>query len=296
MKYGLLIYKNSYNLGDEIQSIAAMQYLPHIDYYIDRDSAEIIPVSNTKDEENEKIRVIYNGWFDGQYCHFPPNPRIEPLFISFHVNETDHSNDTYYDVLTPEKDFKSLVSKREFWLRFEPVLCRDTSTVEKFTRSKILAEFSGCLTLTLKNPSTIRGDNIVVVDTDSMFPKLYEELVPPHIHNQCIHLYQAIVEILPHEEKVELAKKHLQTIAGAKLVITSRLHTLLPCIAFGTPVIFIHGDKKDIRFSGLDQFFIIYGEGDRIDFDDVSKHLVQDPHLNLLIQNLREKASQFCSL
>ena len=40
------------------------------------------------------------------------------------------------------------------------------------------------------------------------------------------------------KEKVEFAEQHLKYIANAKLVITSRIHSALPAVAFGTPVYF----------------------------------------------------------
>ena len=61
MKYGLLVgkgiaFKNTSdgykNIGDYIQNIAAMQYLPTIDDYIDRESLY---------EGKEKIKVIIIG-------------------------------------------------------------------------------------------------------------------------------------------------------------------------------------------------------------------------------------------
>ena len=36
MKYGLVVYKDTDNIGDDILSYAAMRFLPRIDYIIDR--------------------------------------------------------------------------------------------------------------------------------------------------------------------------------------------------------------------------------------------------------------------
>ncbi len=38
MKYGLMYYKSTDNIGDDIQTYVAMKFLPHIDYYIYRES------------------------------------------------------------------------------------------------------------------------------------------------------------------------------------------------------------------------------------------------------------------
>jgi exopolysaccharide biosynthesis predicted pyruvyltransferase EpsI len=50
--------------------------------------------------------------------------------------------------------------------------------------------------------------------------------------------------------KFQKAEALLEKYAQAKLVITSRLHCALPCIALGTPIIFIPKDITDVRYSG----------------------------------------------
>ena len=67
--YGLLRYETSYNLGDEIQSIAAQQFLPRTDYLIDRDTGTYVNQHDGLRTETpySAIKTLYNGWFDGQY-------------------------------------------------------------------------------------------------------------------------------------------------------------------------------------------------------------------------------------
>lgn len=45
MKYGLLYYKDTDNIGDDIQSYATSQFLPRIDYLIDREKIELFTPS-----------------------------------------------------------------------------------------------------------------------------------------------------------------------------------------------------------------------------------------------------------
>jgi len=61
VKYGLLTYRTE-NIGDEIQSIAARQFLPRVDIYVERDSLNNVV-------SDEKIKLIMNGWF----THKPEN-------------------------------------------------------------------------------------------------------------------------------------------------------------------------------------------------------------------------------
>ena len=52
----------------------------------------------------------------------------------------------------------------------------------------------------------------------------------------------------------DLAISRLRELANAKLVATSRLHVALPCLAFGTPVVFFPPISKpdNTRFSGYE--------------------------------------------
>ena len=41
MKYGVIYYNNTHNLGDDILSYAGKQFLPQVDYYIDREHLDV---------------------------------------------------------------------------------------------------------------------------------------------------------------------------------------------------------------------------------------------------------------
>ena len=58
MKYGLLYYKDTDNIGDDIQSYASSRFLPKIDYLIDRENLETF-IPNKK----EYVKVIMNAWY-----------------------------------------------------------------------------------------------------------------------------------------------------------------------------------------------------------------------------------------
>lgn len=83
MKYGIFSYdenKIQFNVGDNVQSLAAKQYMPRVDTYINRE--------RLADYHGEKMKVIMNGWFTHNYNNWVPSEDIEPLFVSFHVNNT----------------------------------------------------------------------------------------------------------------------------------------------------------------------------------------------------------------
>ena len=48
MKFGLVVYPETQNLGDDIQSYAAMQFLPRVDYYLDRERLNFFQSEDAK--------------------------------------------------------------------------------------------------------------------------------------------------------------------------------------------------------------------------------------------------------
>lgn len=59
MKYGLIYYKNTHNLGDDILSYVGKKFLPKVDYYIDREHLDVfIP-----DEKEYVATIAMVGFF-----------------------------------------------------------------------------------------------------------------------------------------------------------------------------------------------------------------------------------------
>jgi hypothetical protein len=109
------------------------------------------------------------------------------------------------------------------------------------------AYFSGCLTLTFINYYIPRSNNICIVD----LPQTVMSVIPKHIHKHVITLSHIITSISNHDIRLQYAQDLLNMYSNARCVITSRLHCALPCLAFGTPVVFIYQNKHDPRFPGL---------------------------------------------
>ena len=79
MKYGIMYYKYTDNIGDDIQTYTALRFLPHIDYQIDREDLNCF-IPNKK----EFVATIMNGWFLHNKAAWPPSPYIYPLLLSMH--------------------------------------------------------------------------------------------------------------------------------------------------------------------------------------------------------------------
>ncbi len=274
MKFGLLSYGYTDNIGDEIQSLAASQFLPRVDIIVERDRLHW-------QKDGGDLFVILNGWFTHQYG-WPPPRNIHPLFVSFYAHR-------------PNELIKA--EFREYFRAHEPIGCRSPATARALMNIGVDAYFSGCLTLTLQRPETPRQDHIYAVDVEE---DLYDDLIPRTIREKCVHLTHAFppdssgiagkqmwrandfifrafnkldqrrsigrstryaLDVRRHSLRMKLAGEMLDRYKAAKLVITSRLHVAMPCLALGTPVILLkRGIRSDVRFEGLRDLVTFFDE------------------------------------
>lgn len=299
MKKGLLVYNSLgktadyYNIGDIIQSLSALQFIKVADYFVNREQLNNF--------SKEKILLIMNGWFMHNPQNWPPSYLIEPLLISFHINEYAKEE------LTSNQSI-------DFFKKNQPIGCRDYNTMNILKEKGVDAYFSGCLTLTLNesiSSSNVRHGVCIVDPIVSHYNKISLSLVKILVYfftlmSQFKTIYKIYFKIyesanetknslkekfrvlynaitlfrtyknylskdilinsdyyshiykdgnLNEEEKIVEAKRILNKYASASLVITSRIHCALPCLAFETPVIFIQnvdeGKYSDCRFGGL---------------------------------------------
>ena len=237
------------NIGDCIQSLAARQYFPSVERCIDRD--------RLGEYAGEPVNVIMNAWYRLWRRNMVFSSRINPLLVSVHINNTDAMTDEALD----------------YFRRHEPVGCRDACTVD-FLRSKgIKAYFSGCLTLTLgrtyRVSDDVKREGVYFVDyqfgyDEAIDAELRKVLNGFRRRRKCYvrsHYYPAGIDFDRRMREAELIVKEY---ARAELVITRNIHCALPCLALGTPVIFLTPRYDSRRFSGLIGFFNrigIDGEG-----------------------------------
>lgn len=248
-KFYKMTYSNSGNLGDHIQTIATEQFIK-AEGGVERDGLSYY--------NGEPILLLMQGWFGNVKRHkhmFPPSNHIKPIFIGFHISDTKE-----------DREFYSSNNAINYFKKHEPIGCRDISTKLFLAKFGVETYFSRCLTTTFptreKNPNK---EKIFIVDCIS------DMLIPPKILNRAEKLTHHALETetqLEKEKKANLLLKRYKN--EATLVITSRLHCALPCIAMGIPVIFIE-DKHDIRFSAIDDLIDIKHIDKKIFNSDKSK-------------------------
>lgn len=157
-KYAVLSYQTD-NLGDEIQSVAAEQFLPGIDLRIDRDRLDRRP---------DGCKIILHGWYINAPQCWPPGSFLSPLITSIHI-----SRELFPQNLGGLKPTDILLRGESLrYLRDHgPIGARDLSTLALLRDHHIDAQFSACLTLTLGSGRVaVHGDYVCAVDLPPALP------------------------------------------------------------------------------------------------------------------------------
>lgn len=233
MKYGLLYYKDTDNIGDDIQSYAASQFLPKIDYMIDREHLnEFVP------KKKEYVKTIMNAWYIHDKFNFGISPYINPLLISMFFK-----NFPYTSGITVGMDYIN-DNVKDILKKYGPVGTRDFHTQKMLNNLKVDNYFSGCMTLTINKFDNITQGEYIVVNglTNEEI-----EYIKSKTNRKIIKFQQDIEKGSLSDESWEKRKNRvidvLKLYQGAHMVITNKLHCSLPCLALETPVLLLY-DKS----------------------------------------------------
>jgi hypothetical protein len=228
-----------------------------------------------------------NGWFLGKPDdNWPPSPDIEPLFISFHITEsavrklTSQESINYFKKYEPigcrDLYTMNLLKNKGVDAYFSGCLTLTLKNKVASRSDKILIvdvpkEMLDCIPTSLIKKSEISSQYayLSLAKKTRIFFRDYRGHIYTHIKNlNCLQIFKKVFEgiskkiyvacQLSTQKKLELAEERLNDMATAKLVITSRLHCVLPCIAFKTPVISLRANPDDPRYKGLLQYINHY--------------------------------------
>ncbi len=238
---------DSINIGDYIQSLAAKQYLPdtQIPVLIDRDKIAYY--------NGQNIDLIANAWYWIHDGNIRFSDKINPLLVAVHLN----------NLYTIPKETLNYLKQHE------PIGCRDYTTRNFLMFKGIKAYFSSCLTTTLdlkyKQKDNKRKNTIIFCDytideteqnrTDTELKKILAQYANYTIEHTK-HSYPLGTDI---GECFTEAENLIKKYATAKLVITTRIHCALPCLALGTPVILILKNYDKFRYNGISQLLNVIG-------------------------------------
>lgn len=276
------------NIGDYIQALAASQFLPSADLFIEREKL--------KDYDGEECRMIMNGWYMHDPSQWPPSPEIHPLFVAVHINSS----------AAPRLLSEGGVA---YLKKHAPIGCRDLYTERMLQERGVESYFSGCLTLTLgkKYKAAHRDGTCCFVDPYYITPKTVTaalknlfyllshwkavdmvagkfpkhggwlrkrlDLVTFYREYSRVFTKETLLEaeyicqqnedyarLFPSDtERLAEAERLVGKYAQASLVVTSRIHCALPCLGLGTPVIYTEDmaqpEASSCRLGGLRELF-----------------------------------------
>lgn len=316
VKDGLLIYEshnNLINIGDYIQSLAARQFLNSPVKYVSREKLN--------EYNSSKIRLIMNGWFLHEIKNWPPADSINPIFVAFHLNSSASGllnnnksieylkknepigcRDRYTVDLLTKKGIKAYftgcltltlgetysskekTNKIYFVDPFIPnisglsTISKLWRIVKKIHRLKVIKRI-----YTKKYNSTFSLTNLVnTINFFDMYTKLFSR---NELENAeyITHLYNP-KKFSNEYEKFDEAKRLLNNYSQASLVITSRIHCALPCLAMETPVLYTDDfDKEEISSCRLDGLLELFN---KVQFKGI-KLVMNDLYTEREIKNLK---------
>lgn len=284
MKYGLIYFRGTSNIGDDILSYAGKRFYPQIDYYINRESLD-----QFAPKEREYVATIANGWYLHYSYTFQPSPYLLPLFIGTHFSRDQmiHNDWSYID--------DSVV---RYLKEHGPIGCRDRHTVEMLAQKQVPGYFSGCLTMTIPKFSDVTPNHqTVLVDVPDNVSAYIRQLLPQRNITEKTHRLTKEEVGWEWPEREERVIRYLKLYQGADLVVTTRLHCAIPCLALGTPVIFIasYNDDYHIRIESFAEYLPHYSAADILEHkaDDALAHPVQGKSVDALASKLRAECQDF---
>jgi hypothetical protein len=223
--YGVFAYDTP-NLGDSIQTLALLQHVTPRCFVL-RDRPEPRP----------DLTLLANGWMT--HGPFPRTRDFRAVrYVGIHLG-ADHRRPEVLD---------------ELRACGATVGCRDTLTAEFLTRHGVPAALTRCATLTFPRYAGERR-GVVCVDVDDTTARrvafVYGRREP------VVRLSHDVAWLPPTclgdgslVARLREAYDRLQVYRTAALVVTGKVHAALPCIAFGTPV--IYSGPRDERFGVFD--------------------------------------------
>ena len=241
-RYALLAHDYG-NIGDEIQSIAAEQFLPQVDAWVEREALHRPPAAI-----GGEYKLVLNGWFMSQPAHWPPHPLYRPLITSFHLSS----------ITSPANRLRRSASEvlltgenLAYLHRHAPIGARDLWTQQRLSAAGVESDLSGCLTLTLGAPTQRRrGNYLCLVDV----PDDIVEAVRWRTDTPIVRLTHRSPAGMTAAQRRAHARRLLSLYAHARGVLTTRLHCALPAVAFGTPVFLTWPESCLHRLLGLQSF------------------------------------------
>lgn len=221
------------NAGDPAQTYALSRLLPNADHCILREGMQ-------HNQMTPDVTWVINGYFHTLY----DPKRVDSHYLSMMGNqfgENIHYCGIHAKNCTPEIETAGNV-----------IGARDSYTEKLLKRKGVLVENIGCATMTLPRYDGERNGKELRIESYT------NSKMSQHVNDGT-----------PWEKRWSGGLKRLDEIRQAGSVVTCRLHVIIPCLAFGTPVKFENPSFQHLqnaeRFTILDEIGFKFGEWNEID-------------------------------
>lgn len=233
------------NFGDILQ-FKIIDELYH-DFFPDCDVVKLA-LSDVSAYAGEKLVLPLNwslfdvNYMKGSYINISRD--IIPVFLAMTI-ESGGFKDEYVNEYN-----------MNFLRKYEPIGCRDAKTRDLLLDYGVKAYLNGCLTAVAKRRKCC-GKKILFIDV----PVEVKEYLP-HWNDEIEFFTQQ--QYFDDSYSIDDIRKCVDEryeyyFSEAKLVITSRLHVVSPCMAAGIPVVFTK-NVVDARFPWLETYIPLYSQ------------------------------------
>ena len=265
------------NIGDHLQVLAARQLLGGFGFVggalVDRDE-EIATAVVGDGGPSGTVPVVLHGWHKTNSDQWPPHPQFAPLYLGFHVR--------------PHQAPTLLGSAAiDHYRAHGPVGCRDEYTLGALRSRGVEAFLSNCLTLLFRRPvgrPELRTEVLVTSRDERILGYL-----PDGLHyDRFVSHYSGSTDFDANLGRAQDVLDRCRT--RTRLVVTTLLHSALPALAMGIPVVVFypvndaqghHSDRE--RFSTLETMVPVHDLDDQAGVDwRGSRAPVADTKLALL--------------
>ncbi len=287
MKFANIVMdrKGRCTVGDDIQLLAIENLYKYMG--IDYNNVIRIPFSQLSTYDGEYAILplsfpFYGYSNENNITNF--SPRIIPVFLGFATMVQNYN----------ETDLKYLK-------RYEPIGCRDQYTMNALRKNGIDAYLNGCLTAALpKKRNGFDGKKkIFCVD----IPDSFHKYIPEDIMENCEFVNHVVFsDECPNGTEERAKEVYKRYIDEAKMIITTRMHAALPCIAMGIPVI-LAKEKFSLRFPIIQKYIPVYTEEnfnkinwnpESVDYEDFKQKILASAANQLRIA--WKKYEQICEI
>lgn len=244
---------------------------------------------------SEVIRIPFHelATYDGEYVVLPIS---FPLYGYSHETSITQYSPKIIPVFLGMAILTDELSKGEvnYLKKYEPIGCRDQFTLEVMRKYNIISYLNGCMTATFPQRNLNKKySKIYCVD----IPDNFKKYIPENILGECIfrnHVYMS--NECPNGTEEKAREVYNEYCEQAKLMITTRLHAALPCIAAGIPTILVK-DELSYRFAIISKYMHIYSRDEYkeinwspevVDFESFKSRI-----LNLASSRIKETFNKY---